>query len=151
MLLITRLAGQQGHLKFHLKTSVPLLTGVRGGGVGHENHLTHWAWNSEPRLSDHLAVQTTSRLFYILSCFWWNISLCSQSWSKLSFWMLPLFRSKLRQRSGAFIHQKTSGIHFIHRLLFSLSNPGRLKWFFSSCLGWEWERFLRWPEGFLID
>lgn len=31
--------------------------------------------------------------------------------------MFPLFWSKLRQHSSAFIHQKTSGIHFIRRLL----------------------------------
>lgn len=67
-------------------------------------------------------------------CFLLNISLRSQSGSKLSCQMFPLFWSKLRQRSGALIHQKTSGSHFIRRLLcFRFLIPTDWSVFFFLC------------------
>lgn len=52
--------------------------------------------------------------------------------------MFPLFRSKLQQSSGAFIHQKTSGIHFIRRLLcfpFLIPTDWSVFFFFVCWLG----------------
>lgn len=57
-------------------------------------------------------------------------------WSKRSFLMVPLYRSRLRQRFCAVIYQKTSGIHFIRRLLYFVSTIPTEVIFFVSCVSW---------------
>lgn len=62
-------------------------------------------------------------------------------WSKRSFLTLPLFQSRLRQRFYAAIYQKTSGIHFIRRLLYFVSTiPTEV--IFFSCVSWLGTRAL---------
>lgn len=55
-------------------------------------------------------------------------------WSKRSFLTVPLFRSRLRQRFYAIIYQKTSGIHFIRRLLYFVSTIPTEVIFFLLCV-----------------
>ena len=135
MLLMTQLTGQQGHLEFHFKDQCSvtnsgkqaeqLATGtISRCRHGDQNLGFLIIWLFKP-CKDYLTY---------LGGFWLNISLCSKSWSKLSFPTFPLFRSNWRWRSGVFIHQKTSGSHFIRRLLcFLFLIPTDWSVFFLVC------------------